>query len=214
MRSSIWVLRPDTDATRAASIVDELTARGLVAHVASHDSTLHVVIEEAPDDLTPTPDVLRVARVEIPPQFRATRRNFLDSFATALAAVVAGSAIGVAGLFANPPERRGDDLDELDVTGMAELRDHGFATFRFGSEPGIVVLTGDRLHALSLVCTHLGCLVEWSPDRRQLLCPCHRGVFDLGGNVLEGPAPRPLRAFDASVQGDRVLVRRPGRVRT
>ncbi len=214
MRSSIWVLRPDTDATRAASIVEGLTGRGLQAHVREHDTVLHVVIDDPPDDLNPPAEVLRTAVVEVPPQFHATRRSFLDSFATALAAVVAGSAIGVAGLFANPPDRRADGADELDVASMADLRERGFATFRFGSEPGIVVLDSGRLHALSLICTHLGCLVEWSADRRQLVCPCHRAAFDLGGNVLEGPAPRPLRAFDASVQGERVLVRRPGGART
>jgi Rieske Fe-S protein len=213
MRSAIWVLRSDTDAAQAASLVAALSDRGLQAHVTSHDEILHVVIDEPPDDLTPPPEVLRTARVDVPPEFRATRRTFLDSFATALAAVVAGSAVGVAGLFANPPARRGDGVDELDVTSMADLRERGFATFRFGSEPGIVVLASDRLHALSLVCTHLGCLVEWSAARRQLLCPCHRAAFDLGGNVLEGPAPRPLRAFDVSIQGDRVLVRRPGGAR-
>jgi len=214
MKSSIWVLRPETDSTRAASIVDELTESGLQARVVAHDAILHVVIDDPPDDLSPPLDVLRTAFVDVPPEFRATRRTFLDSFATALAGVVAGSAIGVAGLFANPPERRGDGVDELDVTSMAELQEHGFVTFRFGSEPGVVVLASGRLHALSLVCTHLGCLVEWSPKRRQLVCPCHRAAFDLGGNVLEGPAPRPLRAFDVSVQGERVLVRRPGGVRT
>jgi len=213
MRSSIWVMRPDTDATRAESIANELVARGVSAHVSSHEGVLHVVVDEPPADLTLPAEVLRTAIIDVPPQFHATRRTFLDSFATALAAVVAGSALGVAGLFANPPARRGDGADEVDVAGMNELRERGFATFRFGSEPGIVVLSNGRLHALSLVCTHLGCLVEWNPERRQLVCPCHRAAFDLGGNVVEGPPPRPLRAFDASVQGERVLVRRPGGVR-
>lgn len=214
MRSAIWVLRPDTDAARAASIVEELTGRGFRARVLSDETTLQVVIDEPTDDLAAPADVLRTALVNVPPQFLATRRTFLDRFATALAAVVGGSALVVTGLFANPPERRGEGEDELDVASVTELRDRGFATFRFGSEPGMVVLVNERLHALSMVCTHLGCLVEWSPSRRQMVCPCHRSAFDLGGNVLQGPAPRPLRAFDVSIQGDRVLVRRPGRSRT
>lgn len=212
MRSSIWVLAPGSDDARAAELVAELGGKGVHAAPGRGDHGPTVVVDDPPSDLTPPPDVERTVLVEVPPQFRATRRTFLDNFATALAAVVAGSALGVAGLFAYPPERRGEDVDELDVASIDELRKEGFRTFRFGAEPGIVVLAGERLHALSLVCTHLGCLVEWSPARRQLVCPCHRASFDLGGNVLEGPPPRPLRAFEASLQDDRVLVRRPGGV--
>ena len=212
MRSTIWILGADTAAARAQALADDLQARGLTAAVGVRGDLPTVVIDEAPDDLTPPPDVERCAVIDVPEQFRATRRSFLDSFATALALAVGGAALGVCGLFAYPPARRSDGVDELDVASLASLRERGFETFRFGSEPGIVIAAGDKLHALSLVCTHLGCLVEWSPARRQLVCPCHRAAFDLGGNVLEGPPPRPLRSFDVSVQGDRVLVRRPGGV--
>jgi len=212
MRSAIWVLAPGTDAARAAALAAELSARGLHAEVRPGGGGLTVVVEDPPSDLAPPQDVVRAAHIDVPPQFLATRRSFLDSFATALAAVVGVSALGVAGMFAYPPKRTSEGIDELDVAGVDELRKRGAKTFRFGREPGIVVMVGERLHALSLVCTHLGCLVEWSPERRQLVCPCHRAAFDLGGNVLEGPPPRPLRSFEASIQGDRVLVRRPGGV--
>ena len=212
MRSTIWILGSDATTTRAQALVDEMRERGLNACVGTREGLRTIVIDEPPDDLAPPPDVERSALIEVPQQFTTTRRSFLDSFATALAFAVGGAAVGVCGLFAYPPERRGDGVDELDVADLAELREQGFQTFRFGSEPGIVIVAGGKLHALSLVCTHLGCLVEWSPDRRQLVCPCHRAAFDLGGNVLEGPPPRPLRSFDVSVQGDRVLVRRPGGV--
>ena len=201
MRSSIWVLARGVDAGRAAAIADELRARGLQADVRATAGVLTIVIDEPPADLEPSAEVVRTALIDVPPQFRVTRRSFLDRFATGLAAVAACSAVGVAGAFVHPPRRSGEGVDELDVASLDALRRDGFATFRFGAEPGIVVLVGDKLHALSLVCTHLGCLVEWSPERRQLICPCHRASFDLGGNVLEGPPPRPLRAFDAPPQG-------------
>ncbi len=212
MRSSIWILRADTDPTRGEALARELSDRGVQATVRMQGDRTTVVVDSPPEDLSPPPDVERAAVIEIPEQFRTTRRSFLDSFATALAVGVAGAAAGSIGLFAHPPERRGDGVDELEVARLSELRKKGYQTFSFGSEPGIVVASGTKLHALSLVCTHLGCLVEWSPERRQLICPCHRASFDLGGNVLEGPPPRPLRSFEVSVQGDRVLVRRAGRV--
>jgi glycine/D-amino acid oxidase-like deaminating enzyme/nitrite reductase/ring-hydroxylating ferredoxin subunit len=48
------------------------------------------------------------------------------------------------------------------------------------------------LHAVSLRCTHLGCLVRFNAAERSWDCPCHGSRFDLDGTVLEGPATRPL----------------------
>ena len=46
--------------------------------------------------------------------------------------------------------------------------------------------------ALSSVCTHLGCITRFQSDTRQIACPCHGSHFNLDGEVLAGPAPRPL----------------------
>ena len=48
------------------------------------------------------------------------------------------------------------------------------------------------LHAVSPVCTHMGCLVEWEGDDRVWSCPCHGSGFDPDGRVLNGPAKKPL----------------------
>jgi Rieske Fe-S protein len=73
-----------------------------------------------------------------------------------------------------------------------------------------VVWDGDRhVHALSATCTHLGCQVHWEADKKRFHCPCHGGVYDAGGRVLEGPPPRPLDTLDARIEGTNgdVLVR-------
>jgi Rieske Fe-S protein len=44
------------------------------------------------------------------------------------------------------------------------------------------------LHAVSLRCTHLGCLLRFNGAERSWDCPCHGSRFDVDGNVLEGPA--------------------------
>ena len=51
-----------------------------------------------------------------------------------------------------------------------------------------------ELHAVSLRCTHLGCLVRFNSAERSWDCPCHGSRFDVDGEVLEGPATRALES--------------------
>ena len=48
------------------------------------------------------------------------------------------------------------------------------------------------VHAVSLRCTHLGCLLRFNSAERSWDCPCHGSRFDVDGAVLEGPAVEPL----------------------
>lgn len=96
----------------------------------------------------------------------------------------------------------------MDVGSVSEIEAQGSRVFRFGREPCVVVAAGGRFHALSTVCSHLGCIVQWVPRSQHLACPCHRASFDLEGNVREGPPPRPLTAYAVAVRNDRVVVRR------
>jgi glycine/D-amino acid oxidase-like deaminating enzyme/nitrite reductase/ring-hydroxylating ferredoxin subunit len=58
------------------------------------------------------------------------------------------------------------------------------------------------LHALSPVCTHLGCDVRWNAAEGSWDCPCHGSRFDQEGRVLNGPASTELerRELPASVR--------------
>lgn len=67
-----------------------------------------------------------------------------------------------------------------------------------------IVSTENGIAAMSLVCTHLGCIVGESPSG--FLCPCHGSSFDVNGKVTGGPAPRALRWLQVSQAADGALV--------
>jgi cytochrome b6-f complex iron-sulfur subunit len=60
--------------------------------------------------------------------------------------------------------------------------------------------------ALWQKCTHLGCAVPWVEEEGQFHCPCHGSLFDRHGEVLGGPAPRPMDIFPVSVRSGEVWV--------
>jgi Rieske Fe-S protein len=61
---------------------------------------------------------------------------------------------------------------------------------------------GDGYRALSAVCQHLGCRVNWDETKQQFLCPCHGGVYDRNGKVVSGPPPRALDRLNVRINPD------------
>ncbi len=49
--------------------------------------------------------------------------------------------------------------------------------------------------ALYKVCTHLGCLYNWTDSNFRFECPCHGSKFEVDGTYISGPAPRSLDRF-------------------
>ncbi len=77
----------------------------------------------------------------------------------------------------------------------------------------LVIETGPKIapYAISAVCTHLGCAVNWDQSEQAFVCPCHGSRYDALGQVTRGPAPRDLALVTAVVKDDQVglLAREP-----
>jgi cytochrome b6-f complex iron-sulfur subunit len=77
----------------------------------------------------------------------------------------------------------------------------------YRNTPTIVVNRPDKgFIALSRVCTHLGCLLEYDRRKQRLICPCHAGSFDLDGAVISGPPPKPLTVIPLRIEGETIIL--------
>ncbi|MCF6158397.1 MAG: Rieske (2Fe-2S) protein [wastewater metagenome] len=69
-----------------------------------------------------------------------------------------------------------------------------------------VVRDGNSFKAISVVCQHLGCAVEFSKEKNIYECPCHGSKYYRNGVNFAGPAPRPLYHYDMFLDDNGKLV--------
>ena len=86
--------------------------------------------------------------------------------------------------------------------------------FNFGGQPCVLVITpggrerllrgdpleGDDLRAFNAICTHTDCTVQFRPEQGDIFCNCHNGRFNLDGQNVSGPPPRPLKGYNVSLR--------------
>ena len=64
-----------------------------------------------------------------------------------------------------------------------------------------------KVIAVNPKCTHQGCDVKWMAGEKRYTCPCHGANFEANGDVINGPATKPLAAYPAKIVGTQVLVK-------
>lgn len=146
------------------------------------------------------------------------RRRFLSSITTGILTAI-GGVLGVlgGGAVLSSTVRRQEDW--LTASALHDLPDNEptpvtlsvmrLDGFRESLERRTIFLvkTGESdVVAFNATCTHLGCLVAWDAQGQVFRCPCHGGVFDRTGAVMEGPPPEGLATVATRVEGNRVMV--------
>ena len=131
----------------------------------------------------------------------ASRRQFILGGMAAVGAAWAGTALQSV-LF---PKATAAAVKPVSFP-LAELPVGGVRPVSYGATSALVMRTAESIRCFSLVCTHLGCLLNWDDRDGRFKCPCHGSGFDLAGVNREGPAPRPLERLRVTVEDGRVIV--------
>jgi Rieske Fe-S protein len=147
------------------------------------------------------------------------RRNFLVRAITAIQATMAATVAFILGATTLAPSFTRRDETWLQAAALDSLPENQpvAVTLRVTRSDGYsqvvdrtvvyLVRTGDEdVRALHSTCTHLGCRTSYDRKTKRILCPCHGGVFDVHGNVLDGPPPTPLPSLSTKVEAGHVLV--------
>ena len=153
-----------------------------------------------------------------------TRRRLLETLVGAVAAAI-GVALAVPALaFLSYPARRrtvfgGDqpldvaalgalpDGKPVRVTVTAPARRDAWTRLEHVTLGGCwLVRQGQSVRALSTVCPHAGCAVDWDAAHEAFVCPCHDSRFSTAGECVSGPSPRPMDALAVTVAEGRVRV--------
>ncbi len=140
-----------------------------------------------------------------------TRKDFLHTTVNTLIGLwvaTAGVLSSYAGLrYLWPTEKTAGPPGENKLSfPLTELPEGSMRKVVIGGKPTGIIRINGKLYALSLICTHLGCIVSWHPEEKRLICPCHGGMYDMNGAVLGGPPPRPLPSYEVKQSGDTVVV--------
>ncbi|MCP4724052.1 MAG: Rieske (2Fe-2S) protein [bacterium] len=146
-----------------------------------------------PVDVFPEPGIARV-----------NRRGFISKALVGVGAAF-GLELGYAGfrLMATKPVGEKKPV-QLSLSQLPE--DSRMTVLYGGNKVEVIRDEAGRITALSMVCTHLGCLVIWKDEEKTYHCPCHDAYFDGAGNVVSGPPTQPLEEIPVTVSGNTVTI--------
>lgn len=140
-----------------------------------------------------------------------SRREFLATLLNGGVVALLGATLYPILRYLWPPKGAEASVSSVVAAKVGELAANSAKIFRFGNRPGLLIQTAlGETKAFSAVCTHLNCTVQYDPEAGIILCACHNGKFDLNGQVISGPPPKPLEAYEVKVRGEEIVVSKTG----
>ena len=139
------------------------------------------------------------------------RRDFLHDISQATVAICAGSLLAACSKSSDnnvtpPPAGGGNALVTANLN--SDLTSVG-SSKTTGSVIVIRTATGNvaaSFVALSLICTHEQCTVNYDAGANGFKCPCHGSEYNISGTVTMGPAPSSLRKYTVAVNNNTLTV--------
>jgi cytochrome b6-f complex iron-sulfur subunit len=128
-------------------------------------------------------------------QKKINRREFLNLAWLASLGFLTVNMAGITYLFSMPRFKEGEFGGVFNVGRVSDLPAPGSAPVNFPKVKLWLTNTEQGVLAIYKVCTHLGCLYNWSDQENKFLCPCHGSQFEPDGEYIRGPAPRSLDRF-------------------
>jgi len=105
------------------------------------------------------------------------------------------------------PRRKGPKAETVFIAGKVSDFKVGQLT-PFRKERTFILRTEEGFLAISAVCPHLRCIVNWNEVLKKFECPCHGAKFNQNGEVLEGPPPRPLDLYKLQILAGNLVIDR------
>jgi len=138
---------------------------------------------------------------------RKNRRDFLKYFLGAGLLGFLSSIFYPLFSYLKPPVQGEVEVTSVSAGKLSDFAKDSGKIIRFGKKPVILIRSANgELRALSAVCTHLGCTVQYRKDLELIWCACHNGKYDINGRNISGPPPRPLDPYTVIVKGDEIFI--------
>lgn len=172
-------------------------------------------------DGAPDPPFVDRLRRRLQPQRRVSRRTAFFSGLGALAAgLLAGFGLdrAVEGTGSAAPNGWSEPLVTggrgrwVPVVRIADLPEGAVHPFTVGAVQGFLVNERGSVRALSRICTHMGCALQFQRAEQAFVCPCHGAEFDMSGKLTYGPRGTyhlklpPLPPIQARIVGEHIEI--------